>query len=158
MSAPDELYPPVAYEGWWLLVAIAILLTIAAAAWIVWALTRPPSPAPPAPPVPLAAQLEALRAHHLDRIARVETAYANSAVSARDANASLSRIAREFVNDYTGIETPVLSLDELVAHDVDDALTSAIRHHFYPSAFGGGDPGGPAIGAAAARRVVNGWH
>ncbi|WP_156761569.1 hypothetical protein [Microbacterium karelineae] len=158
MPGADELYPPVQYDGWWLLLAVAILIALAAGAWIVWALTRPPRARPAAPAAPLGAQLDALRERYLAQIARVEGAYGDGDLSARDANAELSRLTRAFVNEYTGVETPVLPLDELAARGASPDLIDALRRHYYPSLFRRGAPVDPAAGADAARKVVTGWH
>lgn len=155
---PEELYPPVQYEWWWLLIALGILAALAATAWLVWALTRPPRERPPAPAAPLGAQLDALRARHLGRIDEVERAALSGAMSARDANAELSRITRAFVNEFTGLETPVLALDDLEARGASADLIGAVRHHYYPSVYGREDAADPAVGIAAARQVVTGWH
>ena len=156
-NGTPELYPPVQYEWWWLGLAVLILLLIAAAAWTVWALTRPPRDKP-APVAPLDSQLEQLRARGLAAIDEVASRYAAREISAREANAELSQIARGFVNDYTGVETPVLSLPELAARGMSPELIDAVRRHFYPSLYAEGPPIDPVASAEAARRVVLGWH
>ncbi|GGD26622.1 hypothetical protein GCM10010915_03330 [Microbacterium faecale] len=157
MSAPDGLYPPVQYEGWWLALALGILVLLAAAAWIMWAAVRPRRERAPEP-APLSVQLDSLRAHHLERIDRVERAYADGTMSPRIANAELSAISRSFVNAFTGIETPVLPLEDLEARGASPELVAAVRRHFYPSVFERDVPADPAAGIAAARQVVTGWH
>ena len=156
-NGTPELYPPVQYEWWWLALAALILVLIAAGAWTVWALTRPPR-VKPAPTVPLDAQLDELRARHFAAIDAVSARYAAREISPRDANAELSRITRAFVNDYTGVETPVLSLPELAARGMSPELIDAVRRHFYPSLYAEGPPIDPVASAEAARRVVMGWH
>ncbi|WP_036319890.1 hypothetical protein [Microbacterium indicum] len=155
-AAPGELVPPQQYSGWWLVVALAILVAIAAGAWIVWALTRPARERPEEVEPPLS--LDDLRARYLGLIDDVEAAYADGSMRARAANAELSRLTRAFVNEYTGLETPVMSLDELVARGVHPSLVDALRRHYYPSLFRRGVVVDPVAGAAAARRVVTAWH
>lgn len=157
MSEVPELYPPVQYEWWWLALAVAVIAVLAAGAWLVWALTRPPRERPE-PIAPLDDRLDQLRLTHLAAIDEAERRYAARELSARDANAELSRIARAFVNDYTGVETPVLSLAELQARGMSPELIDAVRRHFYPSLYAEGPPIDPVAGAEAARRVVTGWH
>lgn len=157
MSEVPELYPPVQYEWWWLALAVAILVVLAAGAWLVWALTRPPRERPE-PVASLDARLDALRREHLDLIDSVEARYAARRLRPREANAELSRITRAFVNEYTGVETPVLSLAELQARGLSPELIDAVRRHFYPSLYAEGPPIDPVASAEAARRVVTGWH
>lgn len=160
LAPTDELYPPVQYGGLWLLLAAGILLAIVAVVALIVLLTRPPKP--PAertePERPTAERLQGLRGDYLQRIEAVERAYADGHLTARRANAELSRLARSFVNDYTGLATPVMSLDELEAHDVHPALIDALKRHYYPSLFRGGPVIDPVAGANAAREVVNAWH
>lgn len=157
MSEVPELYPPVQYEWWWLALAVAILALLAAAAWTVWALTRPARETVE-PAAPLSTQLDALRHEHLAMIDDVARRYGAQELPPREANAELSRITRGFVNDYTGVETPVLSLVELQARGMSPELIDAIRRHFYPSLYAEGLPIDPVASAEAARRVVMGWH
>ncbi|WP_261166614.1 hypothetical protein [Microbacterium sp. Marseille-Q6965] len=161
LTAPaDELYPPVQYGGGWLLLAAAILLLIVLAVWLILFLTRPRRPRADATDtaLPTAQALEELRAGYLRRIDEVERAYADGALSPRRANQELSGLTRAFVNEYTGIATPVMSLDELEAHGVHPALVDAVKRHYYPSLFGRGPVIDPHAGAGAAREVVNAWH
>ena len=157
MSEVPELYPPVQYEWWWLALSVAILVVLAAAAWTVWALTRPPREKPE-PRRPLDSQLDELRRAHLAAIDDVALRYQQREIGAREANAEFSRIARGFVNDYTGVETPVLSLAEMQARGMSPELIDAVRRHFYPSLYTDGPPIDPVASADAARRVVIGWH
>lgn len=157
MSEVPELYPPVQYEWWWLALAVAVLVVLAAGAWLVWALTRPPRERPE-PVASLDSRLDELRRTHLAMIDDVARRYAARELPPREANAELSRIARAFVNDYTGVETPVLSLAELQARGMSPELIDAVRRHFYPSLYADGPPIDPVASAEAARRVVTGWH
>lgn len=163
-TAPGELYPPAQYRGWWLLLAIAILIAIVAVVTVILLVTRAPKPAPrPAAPAPrrqpmTAEGLRELRGDYMERIDAVEQAYSEGGMNARQANAELSRITREFVNEYTGLAAPVMSLEELEAHDVHPALIDAVKRHYYPSLFRGAEIIDPVAGARAAREVVSAWH
>lgn len=161
LAAPaDELYPPVQYGGGWLLLAAAILVVIVLTVWLILFLTRErPVKAPPADDGrPTAQALDALRGDYLRRIDEVERAYADGALTPRRANHELSGLTRAFVNEYTGIAAPVMSLDELEAHGVHPALVDAVKRHYYPSLFARGPVIDPHAGASAAREVVNAWH
>ncbi|GGH50351.1 hypothetical protein [Microbacterium album] len=161
MSGPDELYPPAQYGVGWLLLALGILAALVALAWLVVLLTRSraerqPPPAPPAP-VPLDV-LAQLRHEYGERIDRIEQAYRAGELDPRRANAELSRAVREFVNEYSGLEAPVMTLQDLAARGVHPALLDALQRHYYPSIFRSGPPVDPIAGAAAAREVVAAWH
>lgn len=162
MPASDELYPPAQYGWGWILIAIGILLLLGAAAWLLVFLTRPkrsitlPGTASYAPPT--AEVLNQLRSEYLTEVQRIEDAYRSGNMPPKRANLELSRVVRSFVNEYSGLEAPVLSLDDLVERGVDPALIDAIRRHYYPSIFQRGPAVDPAYGADAARKVVSTWH
>lgn len=162
MPASDELYPPAQYGWGWILLAIGVLLLLALAAWLLIVLTRPkrsitiPGTAPYVPPT--AEVLAQLRNEYLADVQRIELAYRSGNMDPRRANLELSRTVRSFVNEYSGLEAPVLSLDDLVARGVDPALIDAIRRHYYPSIFQRGPAIDPAYGAEAARKVVTTWR
>lgn len=162
MPASDELYPPAQYGWGWILVALGVLALLALAAWLVVILTRPrrsitlPGSATFAPPT--AEVLTQLRVEYLADVQRIEDAYRAGELHPRQANLELSRAVRHFVNEYSGLEAPVLALDDLVARGVDPALIDAIRRHYYPSIFQRGPAIDPVHGAEAARKVVNTWH
>lgn len=162
MPAPDELYPPTQYGWGWIVLAIGILLLLAGAAWLLIALTRPKQsitlPGESALVPPTAAVLDQLRGEYLVDVQRIEDAYRSGNMPPRQANLELSRSVRAFVNEYSGLEAPVLSLDDLVARGVDPALIDAIRRHYYPSIFQRGPAIDPVYGAEAARAVVTSWH
>jgi hypothetical protein len=92
------------------------------------------------------------------RIQQIETDYRERRLSARQANLELSRVVRTFVNEYSGLEAPVLALDDLVARGVHPALIDAMGRHYYPSIFRQGPAIDPVAGAEAARTVVRSWH
>ena len=79
-------------------------------------------------------------------------------LSARQANLELSRVVRTFVNEYSGLEAPVLALDDLVSRGVHPALIDAMGRHYYPSIFQRGPAIDPIYGAEAARKVVTTWR
>lgn len=163
MSGPEELYPPAQYAAGWMLLAFGVLAALVLAAWLVIVLTAPrrrPAPvAAPSPPAPLFVDVSAvLRQEYLGGIARIEQRYRDGELDARRANLELSRAVRAFVNEYSGLEAPVLALEDLERAGVHPALLEALRRHYYPSVFRRGPALDPIAGAEAARRVVTTWH
>ena len=162
MPGSDELYPPAQYGWGWMLLALGILALLIVGTWLLFRLTRPRTAASAA--AAGAGQpstrdvLSALRSESLDRIARVEHDYRDRHLSARQANLELSRVVRTFVNEYSGLEAPVLALDDLVSRGVHPALIDAMGRHYYPSIFRQGPAIDPVAGAEAARTVVRAWH
>lgn len=160
MPGSDELYPPAQYGWGWMLLALGILALLVLGAWLLIVLTRPrrtPAAAAVTSPSTLDV-LSLLRTEYLDRIQAVENDYLGRRLSARQANLELSRVVRAFVNEYSGLEAPVLALDDLVARGVHPALIDAMGRHYYPSIFRQGPAIDPVAGAAAARTVVRAWH
>ncbi len=163
MPGPDELYPPAQYGWGWMLLAFGILALLIAGAWLLIVLTRPRRALSfadeNAGQAPLVIDvLSQLRTEYLTRIQQIETDYTERRVSARQANLELSRVVRTFVNEYSGLEAPVLALDDLVARGVHPALVDALGRHYYPSIFRPGPVIDPVAGAEAARTVVRTWH
>lgn len=162
MPGSDELYPPAQYGWGWMLLAIGVLILLIAAAWLVIMLTRPRRSMVVAeagqPPVPTADVLSQLRTEYFERIQQIETDYRERRLSPRNANLELSRVVRTFVNEYSGLEAPVLTLEDLKARGVHPALIDAMGRHYYPSIFRQGPPVDPVAGAEAARTVVRTWH
>lgn len=163
MSGPEELYPPVQYGWGWMLLVFGILLGVVLAVWLVLLLTRrrravPQASVPEAPPVPTVESIQVLREEYLGEITGIEESFREGRIDARRANLELSRTVRRFVNEYSGLEAPVLALDDLVRLGVQPALVDAVRHHYYPSVFLRGEPLDPAAGADAARTVVTTWR
>lgn len=164
MPGSDELYPPFQYSGWWMLLAFGILAAIVLAAWIVTMLTRPRrglselDANDTRPQVLTMDVLSQLRIEYLERIQHIENDYRERRLSARNANFELSKVVRTFVNEYSGLEAPVLALDDLVARGVHPALIDAMSRHFYPSIFRPGPSIDPTASAEAARTVVRSWH
>ncbi len=163
MSGADELYPPAQYGWGWILLAIGVLVAVAGIAWLVVVLTRPRRAiafvaGPAAPPVLTADAATVLRQEYLGAIAQIEADYRAGASDARRANLDLSRVVRGFVNEYSGIEAPVLALDDLVRLGVHPSLVDAIGRNYYPSIFRRTAPVDPLVGAEAARKVVTTWY
>lgn len=163
MSGSDELYPPAQYGWGWMLLALGILAVLILAAWIVIALTRPRRRLELTGAAPLGATrtdevLAVLRTEYQQRIDGVEAAYANGEIDAKRTNLELSRTVRAFVNEYSGVEAPVLALDDLIALGVHPALIDALHRHYYPSVFRRGPAIDPAAGISAARTVVTAWN
>ncbi|MGH3690707.1 MAG: hypothetical protein ACRDT7_11165 [Microbacterium sp.] len=163
MPGSDELYPPAQYGWGWMLLAFGILALLIAGAWLLIALTRPRRTLSYADEeaghAPLIIDvLSQLRTEYLARIQQIESEYTERRISARQANLELSRVVRTFVNEYSGLEAPVLALDDLVARGVHPALVDALGRHYYPSIFRPGPVIDPVAGAEAARTVVRAWH
>ncbi|WP_341946868.1 hypothetical protein [Microbacterium sp. LWH11-1.2] len=163
MPGSDELYPPAQYGWGWMLLAIGILILLVLGAWLLIVLTRPrrvlsTAGEPQGPTLFTVDVLSQLRTEYLDRIQMVETDYRERKLSARNANFELSRVVRTFVNEYSGLEAPVLALDDLKARGVHPALIDAMGRHYYPSIFRQGPAIDPIAGAEAARTVVRTWH
>ncbi|WP_336644780.1 hypothetical protein [Microbacterium sp. USHLN186] len=162
MPAPDEMYPPAQYGWGWIVAAIGILLLLTLAAWLLIVLTRPRRsitlPGAPVHSPPTAEVLDALRADYLADVQRIEDAHRAGSISARQANLELSRSVRAFVNEYSGVEAPVLTLEDLTARGVHPALVDALRRHYYPSIFQRGPAVDPVRGAEAARLVLQSWR
>lgn len=162
MPASDELYPPVQYGWGWILLAIGILVLLGLAAWLLIRFTRPkrsitlPGTGVLLPPT--TEVLAQLRTEYLADVQQIEDAYRAGNIDPHKANLELSRVVRSFVNEYSGLEAPVLSLEDLVERGVDPALIDAIRRHYYPSIFQRGPAIDPTYGAEAARKVVTTWH
>lgn len=163
MPGSDELYPPAQYGWGWMLLAIGILALLVLGAWLLIVLTRPKRTLsvsdPAAGHAPLIIDvLSQLRTEYLGRIQQIETDYRERRLAPRQANIELSREVRRFVNEYSGLEAPVLTLDDLTARGVHPALIDALSRHYYPSIFRPGPPVDPLAGAEAARTVVRAWH
>ncbi len=157
MPGDDVLYPPLQYAPIWLLLVVAILVGIVVAAWLLAFLTRPrrlvthPSSDPQL-------VLGQLRTEYLVEIDRIEQLSRDGQLDARQAHAALSRLMRGFVNEYSGLEAPVMTLQDLVAQGVHPSLIDALGRYSYPSLFRRGAPIDPVLGAQAARQVVQAWH
>ncbi len=163
MSGSEELYPPAQYGGGWILVAILIIATLLLAAWLLVFLTRPRRAAPRDASVPRTPQIPPdvftqLRREYLAQIDRIEADHRTGELEERGVHLALSRSVRAFVNEYSGLEAPVLTLDDLVARGVHPALIEALRTHYYPGIFRRGPVIDPGAGAEAARTVVNTWR
>ncbi|MGM7699882.1 hypothetical protein [Microbacterium sp. A84] len=163
MSGTDELYPPAQYGWGWMLLAIGIIAVLILAAWLLIFLTRPrratsvQDPPPQITP-PTGEVLSMLRMEYNDRISQIEAGYRTGALTARGANLELSRMVRLFVNEYSGLEAPVLALDDLQRLGVQPALIDAMKRHYYPSIFRRESANDPTAGIEAARTVVASWH
>lgn len=156
---PEELYPPDQYSGWWLLLALGIIAVLIAAAAVILLATRPRRPRPERGPSGSPVErLGRLRVDYLRRIDEIEAGYGSGALDARRVHAELSALTRAFVNDYTGIATPVMSLEEIGTQHVHPALVTALETYYYPSIFGDQPPASPVQGIAAAREVVTAWQ
>jgi hypothetical protein len=157
MSDDDLLYPPAQYGVGWLLLVFAVVAVAILVGVLIRVLTRPRrlDSLPSADP---GAVLTQLRGEYRTRIDEIERQAAAGEIDARRAHAELSRLMRGFVNEYSGLEAPVLTLKDLEALGVQPSLLDALRGFTYPSVFRRDPPLDPALGAAAARQVVESWH
>lgn len=157
MSGDDALYPPLQYAPGWLLLVVAILAGIVLAGVLIVILTRPLRPAREPRLNPLL-MLDQLRTEYAVELDRVEQQLRSGELDARQAHARLSRLMRAFVNEYSGIAAPVMTLHDLVAAGVHPALVDALGRFSYPSLFRRGAPIDPLLAVEAAREVVRAWH
>lgn len=157
MPDDDLFYPPAQYGPGWLLLVLAIVVVGLAVAVLVTALTRSRRLAaqPAADPVAVLGQL---RGEYLDHIAQIERRVVDGTLDARRAHAELSRLMRAFVNEYSGLEAPVMTLQDLVETGVHPALVDALGRFTYPSVFRREEPLDPALAVDAARQVVHSWR
>lgn len=163
MSEIEDLYPPTQYVGTWLLIALGVIAAGIVIAYLVLWFTRPryeltKQTTESAPQVDGNAITQALRHEYLGRIQEIDDAYAAGTIGPREANRRLSREVRQFVQDYSGFEAPVLGLNDLIAHGVPQPLVDALQRHYYPSIFGRTMVIDPVAGAEAGRLVVKSWH
>ena len=157
MLDDDLLYPPAQYDGGWLLLLLGIILVVILAGVLVAVLTRPRRLAA-TPQVHPEAVLVQLRGEYLARIDDIDRRARSGEIDARRAHGELSRLMRAFVAEYSGLEAPVLTLQDLVARGVHPALIDALGRFSYPSLFRRQPPVDPVLGAEAARQVVHTWH
>ncbi len=157
MPEDDLLYPPAQYGVGWLLLVFAIIVAAVVVGLLVGWLTRPRrlGTRPQADP---AAVLSQLRGEYLAQIDDLERRTRAGDLDARRAHAELSRLMRAFVNEYSGLEAPVMTLQDLVAAGVHPALIEALSRFSYPSVFRREAPLDPVLGAEAARQVVRSWR
>lgn len=157
----DELYPPAQYSGGWLMLALGIILVAIALGYLLRTLTKPirlEDLRTDADDIPSADVLAALKTEYFAQIDDIQRRHDAGRLSGHEANRELSSTVRRFVNEYSGLEAPVLSLADLRALDVHPALVDALHRHYYPSIFRRAHVVDPAAGADAARRVVQLWH
>ena len=62
------------------------------------------------------------------------------------------------MNEFSGVEAPVLTYSQLAARGVHPALLDAIGRHYYPSLFRRSGIVDPLAGIEAARTVVRVWN
>ncbi len=156
-----EVFPPAAYDGSWLWLAIAALTFVLVAPAVGWWLTRPepvPPPPPPPPPDPDAGRRAALAA-----LSGVRTALAQGSITPKRASQELSRIVREFTGERTGLDLEAMTLLELRA-DARLAPVADLVGGLYEPAFS--RPGGDEVraitqldrSAQRAAQLVTEWH
>lgn len=157
MPEGDLLYPPAQYGGGWLFLVLAIVIAAVGIVALIHVLTRP-RPLASQPQADPAAVIAQLRSEYLAMIDDLERRAQAGDVDPRRAHAELSRLMRAFVNEHSGLEAPVMTLKDLVALGVHPALLDALDRFTYPSVFRREAPLDPALGAQAARLVVELWR
>ncbi|MFZ4842483.1 hypothetical protein [Mycetocola saprophilus] len=164
MPVDNNLYPPYQYLPGWFFLALAVVVVVVVAVLIVARLTRPLVEAPRRPSVPapdpaaLTAQAYgALRAEYLGRLDQIESEYRAGTLHPHDVHARLSGLVRSYVNEYSGLEAPVLTFTELSRRGVSPVLLDALGRYYYPSQFDPDTMVDPLAGLAIARQVVNTW-
>lgn len=157
MPGDDALYPPAQYAPGWLLLVFAILALLVVAGVLIAVFTRPRRPAAATQQSRMAV-LAQLRTEYAAELDRVEQQLRAGELDDRQAHARLSRLMRAFVNEYSGIEAPVMTLRDLVVAGVHPVLVDALGRFSYPSLFRRGAPIDPMLAVEAAREVVRSWH
>ncbi|MCS4275361.1 hypothetical protein M2390_000522 [Mycetocola sp. BIGb0189] len=165
MPVDNNLYPPYQYLPGWFFLALGVVILAVAAILIVARLTRPLIEPPAGPPVPAAdpAMLTAqaygaLRAEYFGRLDQIESEYRSGTLQPHDVHARLSGLVRAYVNEYSGLEAPVLTFTELSRRGVPPVLLDALGRYYYPSQFDPHTMVDPLAGIAIARQVVTTWN
>jgi hypothetical protein len=160
MPGSDELYPPAQYEPSWIAWAIVIILVLIVAGWLLVWFTRPRKAIEASKDNVLLSTQDIfgqLRYEYFSRIDQIEAAFKAGDADARDTSLALSRAVREFVNEYSGLEAPVMTLEDLHRQGVYPPLLEAISLH-YRATFLRQPHIDPNASVRAARTVVNTWH
>lgn len=157
MLGDDMLYPPAQYAPGWLGLVFLIVVAIVAVGVLIVIFTRPRRLTATSATSPMQV-LALLRTEYSAEIDHVEQRVRAGELDARQAHGELSRLMRAFVNEYSGIEAPVMTLQDLAARGVHPALVDALGRFSYPSLFRRGAPVDPLLGVEAARQVVTSWH
>lgn len=157
----DELYPPYQYGWGWLVLALGLLALIVLAAWAVIFFTRPrriPEETKAERPKLTGDVISQLRMEYSQSLRKVMADHDARRIDGREANRRMSALVRRFVNEYSGLEAPVLALDDLRGLGVHPALLDALQRHYYPSIFRRDHVVDPRAGAVAAQKVIDLWH
>lgn len=154
---PEELVGPVGYSSWWLVLAIAALVLVAAYYAVVtwWGLHGRDDERGPR----RGGDVRTVRQRHLEELARIEREVGAGELAHRDGHQRLSATLRSYVAEVTPINAPVLALADL-REEAPPELAEAIEL-MYPPEFAPDDLGGAerAFGEAAnrARTLVETW-
>lgn len=157
----DELYPPYQYGWGWLWLAFGLILAVVIGALLVRHFTRPrriPDAEREHRPELAGDVVMQLRTEYHREIDRIMHDHSMRRITGHQANQRLSTLVRRYVNEYSGIEAPVLALSDLKSMGVNPVLVDAIQRHYYPSIFRRNNVVDPRAGADAARKVVEAWH
>lgn len=146
------------YSGIWLVVSLAVLLTVVGWYVVVWRLTRPTPPTPPPPPLASDARLARLKTACLARIDEVVREVTEGRVSQRAGHQELSTVVREFVQAASGVNAPMMTLTELgrSGNRRLDPVTDVVLR-LYPVEFGPEQSASVTDAAVAAREAVRRW-
>jgi hypothetical protein len=148
-----DFFPPVQYNGLWILLGLGLLALVVAWFIAVPLLTRT------RPVISEAAARAALapvvRANYLASIDEVEAAHQRGELNNRAAHQRLSALVRGYVHESSGYPASAMTLGELRRLNL-PGLTGAVER-FYPAEFGTEDSAAVATSVSAARRVVQEW-
>lgn len=158
----DELYPPTGYGGWW--IPVAIVLIVIVAAWLVWVMrpARKPHNVPVAPPVPQPMQarhtIESIRHACLVRINEIDQRFQTGKLDARGLHTELSTVVRDFATVRLGIDATTMTLADICALTGTQPLAMLIQSYYLPEfSLDGPQASSPMQALAGARQVVSQW-
>jgi hypothetical protein len=148
-----DFFPPVQYNGLWILLGLGLLALVVAWFVVVPLLTRA------RPIVSEAARRAAMapvvRANYLASIDEVVRAHQRGELTSRAAHQRLSALVRGYVHESSGYPASAMTLGELRRLNL-PGLTGAVER-FYPAEFGTDNSAAVTTSAADARRVVQDW-
>ncbi|WGW10815.1 hypothetical protein LWF01_11885 [Saxibacter everestensis] len=155
MSSDSSLIPPVGYLGHWFIAGLALFALICLWYALVGFMTRKRKPALTVAKQPIS--LDALKAHYLGRIDDIGERGRHGQLPPKACAQQLSVLVREFAQAASGIEAPMMTLEELRAGG-QNRLGDAVEH-FYPDEFASSTRTRPDSDptVAQARELVLAW-